>query len=138
MALRRDFDLLPEDRQFLDDYGLDWETIADGSQWVLIHGFPSQHEGYVQSHVTIAVRLETGYPNTALDMVYVNPPLARKDGQPIGATDARQVIAGEAFQRWSRHRTAQHPWKPGQDGISTHIFLIEDWFFREFEKCPLR
>ena len=138
MVLRRDFDLLPEDRQFLDDYGLDWETVVDGSQWVLIHRFSSQHEGYAHSHVTVAIRLETGYPNTALDMVYVHPPLVRKDGQPIGATDARQVIAGESYQRWSRHRTAQNPWRPGQDGISTHVFLIEDWFFREFEKCPHR
>jgi hypothetical protein len=35
MALRRQFDLLPADQQFLEDYGLPWETIVDGSQqWV--------------------------------------------------------------------------------------------------------
>jgi hypothetical protein len=138
MTPRRDFDLLPEDRQFLDDYGLVWETLIDGSQWVLVHDFPSQHEGYVQPAVTIAIRLETGYPHTALDMVYVLPALSRKDGQQIGATEATQVIAGQTYQRWSRHRTGHNPWKPGQDGIGTHIFLIEDWFAREFEKCPAR
>jgi hypothetical protein len=138
MTLRRDFDLFPEDKQFLDDYGLPWEAVCDGSQWVLIHKFPSQHDGYIQSDVTIAIRLETGYPNTALDMVYVFPPLARKDGQRIGATEATQIIAGQIYQRWSRHRTPQNPWKVGHDGIGTHIFLIEDWFIREFEKCPAR
>ena len=136
MAFRRDFDLLTEDTQFLDEYGLPWETITDGSQWVLIHQFSSQHEGYNHSTVTIAIRLETGYPNTEPNMVYVQPALARKDGRPIGATTAKQVILGVTYQRWSRHRTPQNPWKPGQDGIGSHIFLIEDWFAREFEKCP--
>lgn len=136
MKLLRDFDLLPEDARFLDEYGLPWETVADGSLWVLIHQFPSQHEGYNHQTVTIAIRLETGYPNTALDMVYVHPALARKDQRPIGATQANQTISGTVYQRWSRHRTAQHPWDPTQDGIGSHIFLIEDWFAREFEKCP--
>jgi len=134
MALRRDFELLPDDERFLEDYGLPWETISDGSQWVLIHEFPSQHEGYVHENVTIAIRLETGYPNSALDMVYVKPALARKDGRQIGATQATQVISGKTYQRWSRHRTQQNPWKIGQDNVGTHIFLIEDWFAREFEK----
>lgn len=138
MELRRDFELLPEDQKFLDDYGLPWETILDGSQWVLVHEFPSQSEGYVQPLVTIAIRLETGYPMTGLDMVYVYPALRRKDGQSIGATQATQTIAGIVYQRWSRHRSQQHPWKPGQDNIGNHIFLIEDWFAREFEKCPHR
>lgn len=136
MARRLDFDLLPEDESFLQDYGLEWETINDGSQWVLVHGFSSQHEGYNHPTVTIAVRLETGYPNTALDMVYVHPPLNRKDNRPIGATQASQNIAGVTYQRWSRHRTPQNPWKPGQDGLGTHILLVEEWFAREFEKCP--
>lgn len=137
MTLRRDFDLLPEDEQFLQEYGLPWETVNDGSRWVLIHNFPTQHEGYNHATVTIAIRLETGYPDVRLDMVYVVPALARKDGQAINATSEKQVIDGKTYQRWSRHRTEQNPWKP-EDGIGTHVFLIEDWFAREFEKCPQR
>jgi Prokaryotic E2 family E len=41
MTLRRQFDLPEEDTKFLNDYGLPWETIVDGSQWVLIHDFPA-------------------------------------------------------------------------------------------------
>jgi hypothetical protein len=137
MTLRCQFDLLPQDQQFLDEYGLSWETIVDGSQWVLIHNFPTLHEGYNQESVTAAIRLETGYPITALDMVYFDPPLARKDGRAIGATEATQQIDGRTFQRWSRHRTEVNPWKPGQDSIGSHVILIEDWLAREFERCPL-
>jgi hypothetical protein len=136
MTLRREFELLPEDRQFLEEYGLPWETIVDGSQWVLIHEFATR-EGYNHSRVTIAIRLETGYPNTELNMVYVFPALARKDGRGIGATEATQVIDGKTYQRWSRHRTGANPWKIGRDNLGTHVILIEDWFAREFEKCPL-
>jgi hypothetical protein len=133
MGLRRDFDLLPQDEKFLEEYGLPWETISDGSQWVLIHEFPT-YDGYNHLRVTAAIRMETGYPNTELNMVYFFPALARKDGRAIGATQARQVIDGKTYQRWSRHRTAQNPWRPGVDGVDTHVFLIEDWLAREFER----
>lgn len=135
MELRRQFDLLPEDEEFLDQYGLRWETIIDGSQWVLIHDFQVP-DGYNHGSATVAIRMETGYPDTALDMVYFFPALARKDGKKIAATDATQVINSQTFQRWSRHRTPLNPWKVGFDNIGTHIFLVEDWLDREFEKCP--
>lgn len=133
MSLRRDFDLLPQDHEFLEEYGLPWESISDGSQWVLLHEFPTP-EGYNHSHVTVAIRMETGYPNTELNMVYFYPALARKDGKKIGATEAKQKIEGTEYQRWSRHRTKENPWKIGFDHLGTHIFLIEDWLEREFEK----
>ena len=133
MGLRRDFDLLPQDEKFLEEYGLPWETISDGSQWVLIHEFPT-HDGYNHLRVTAAIRMETGYPNTELNMVYFFPALARQDGRAIGATQAKQVIDGKTYQRWSRHRTAQNPWRPGVDGVDTHVLLIEDWLAREFER----
>lgn len=131
MALRREFDLLPEDEKFLDEYGLPWETVVDGSRWVLIHDFPT-HEGYNHPSVTAAIRLETGYPQTALDMVYFFPALARNDRKSIGATQATQQIEGKSYQRWSRHRTPQNPWVAGRDSLGTHVILIEDWLEREF------
>ena len=136
MALRRQFDLLPNDFEFLEEYGLPWETIVDGSQWVLIHEFQTD-EGYDHPRVTAAIRMETGYPNTELNMVYFFPALARKDGKPIGATQATQTIDGKNYQRWSRHRTGENPWKIGRDNLGTHVILIEDWLAREFEACLL-
>ena len=133
MGLRRDFDLLAQDEKFLEEYRLPWEAISDGSQWVLIREFPT-HDGYNHLRVTAAIRMETGYPNTELNMVYFFPTLARKDGRVIGATQDKQVINGKTYQRWSRHRTAQNPWRPGVDGVDTHVFLIEDWLAREFER----
>ena len=137
MILRRQFDLLPVDREFLDEYGLPWETIVDGSQWALIHEFPVP-AGYNHAIVTAAIRIETGYPNTQLDMVYFFPALLRENGAPLPATDAQQPLDGKTYQRWSRHRTAANPWKADRDNIGTHVILIEDWLDRELEKCALR
>ena len=133
MALRREFDLLPRDQEFLEEYGKPWETIVDGSQWVLIHQFRT-HQGYNHPQVTAAIRMETGYPKTGLNMVYFFPALVRGDGKPIGATSKAQEIDGNSYQRWSRHRTGQNPWKIGQDDLGTHVILIEDWLEREFGK----
>lgn len=133
MKCRRQFPLPAEDMKFLDDYGLPWETIAEGSQWVLIHQFPLP-QGYNHSSATAAVRLETGYPKSPLDMVYFFPSLARVDQKPILATQATQAIDGKNFQRWSRHRTSENPWRIGLDNLGTHVILIEDWLDREFKK----
>ncbi len=133
MGLRRQFTLPGEDQRFLDDYGLPWETVMDGSPWVLMHDFPAP-EGYTEKTVTLAIRIETGYPPAALDMAYFSPHLKRGDGKVIGATDALQRIDGRHFQRWSRHRTALHPWDPATDNLGTHITLVEDWLTREFDK----
>ena len=133
MTLRRQFDLLPEDEGFLNDYGVSWESVIDGSHWVLLHDFPAG-DRYNHSHPIAAIRMETGYPHAGLDMVYFFPALSRKDGEKIGAADAVQAIDGRSFQRWSRHRTAQNPWKPGEDNLGNHIHLIEDWLDREFRK----
>lgn len=133
MSGRRQFRLPPEDEKFLDEYGLQWETVIDGSPWLLLHAWPTP-KGYTEPSVTAAIRIETSYPDVGPDMVYVYPHIRREDGKPIGCADAIQALEGKSFQRWSRHRTAQNPWVPGVDNISSHIFLIEDWLEREFEK----
>jgi Prokaryotic E2 family E len=135
MDLRRQFPLLKEDEVFLIEYGLPWETLLDGSQWVLIHNFPVPN-GYNSSTVSIAIRLETGYPQAQLDMVYVYPVLARLDGHLIPQTQCNQTLDSKDWQRWSRHRTSANPWQPGEDNLESHVCLIEDWFSREFKKCP--
>lgn len=133
MDLRREFELPEDDQRFLAEYGLPWEAIIDGSPWVLIHEFPT-HEGYTVDQATAAIRIETGYPKTALDMVYFYPHIKRIDGRVIGATNAVQQLDGKTFQRWSRHRTGQNPWQEGVDNLGNHIVLIEDWLDREFDK----
>jgi hypothetical protein len=128
---RRSAPMLEQDRLFLDRYGLPWETFTEGSSWVLLHGFPIP-PGANHKHVTVAIRMETGYPMSKLDMMYVYPALARLDGRAIPQTQAMQALDGKQFQRWSRHRDSANPWVPGQDSLETHIYLMEESFKKEF------
>lgn len=133
--MRREFQLPEDDVLFLDQLEGDWETVNDGGmQWLLLHNFPVPI-GYNLQNVRVAIKIEAGYPRTPLDMVYFFPSIARADGKQINAVSS-QMIKGEAYQRWSRHRTPANPWREGIDDISTHVALISFWFEQEFLKQP--
>lgn len=130
---RRNAPVLEQDQIFLERYGLPWEIITDGCTWVLLHNYPLP-PGFSEPKVTLAIRLEAGYPFTALDMMYVYPWLSRTDGRPIGQANVSQLLDGKSFQRWSRHRTGDNPWVAGEDSLETHLYLVEEFFRVEVAK----
>jgi hypothetical protein len=78
--VRRQFQHSQGDEAHLESLGRPWETLIEGeARCLLVHGWPVQ-AGYNHPAVLVAVRIEPGYPDTQLDMVYVLPHLARKDG----------------------------------------------------------
>jgi hypothetical protein len=132
-ALRRDFRLPAADERYLDSLGLPWETAKDGALlWLLIHDWQIV-AGYNVRTVSIALQIPGGYSDNQIDMVYFLPPLERSDRRPI-ATVSQQSICGQVYQRWSRHRTAVNPWRPGVDDISTHLTLVDEWLRRELAR----
>jgi hypothetical protein len=133
--MRRQF-LLPEaDLEYLDFLGLAWETVKENDVMrLIIHDF-SLPSGYDHQKVSILLRIEASYPDTQIDMVYISPGLSRLDGKGISAL-ASESFDGKSWQRWSRHRTSQNPWRPGIDNIATHMLLVEDWIKREFRNNP--
>lgn len=131
--MRRQFNLPASDEAFLNALGRPWETVIDGNtRWVLIHDrvLPG---GYTAQRVSEAHRIDAGYPDTQLDMVYFLPALQLANGRAIGAL-AAQMISGESWQRWSRHRESAHPWRPGVDDLSSHMLLVDHWLEREVAK----
>lgn len=127
---RRDFRLPTDDAAFLDASGYRWETVADGRGRRLVIYDVEVPDGYTVTTVDLNLRIDGGYPDTQIDMVYVHPPLAKTNGGAIGALSADQ-FDGRLWQRWSRHRTAANPWRPGLDNVETHISLVQFWFARE-------
>lgn len=128
--MRREFQLPATDESFLKTLGRSWETVVDGSvRWLLIHDRVVP-VGYTVTTVSEAYRIETGYPDTQLDMVYFLPGLQRSDGRAIGALST-QEISGATWQRWSRHREPGFPWRPGIDDLSAHLLLVDHWLERE-------
>jgi len=131
--MRRQFELMGEDDKFLQKQPLEWENVAeDNIKRIVIHDFPVP-DGYNIEKVALNIRVEPTYPDTQLDMVYFFPTLSRSDGKPIKAITDDQ-FDGKIWQRWSRHRTNQNPWRPGIDNLETHLILISEWLRLELQK----
>ena len=131
--MRRDFALPEQDVDYLDGSQQQWETVRDGSRlWLIIYGYPVP-AGYNHQQVNVALKIEAGYPVAQIDMVYFDPPLQRLNNRPIGAL-ANQVLLGKNWQRWSRHRTGENPWRVGLDDVSTHLQMVNHWMERELKK----
>jgi hypothetical protein len=133
LGSRRQFALPADDMEWLETQKLPYELANEGGvQRVLVHDFPVP-PGFNVSTVSVNVRIDPGYPDTQIDMAYFYPPLARRDGKPIGAL-SQDAFDGKIWQRWSRHRTPANPWRPGVDNLATHFALIQDWFVRALSK----
>lgn len=134
--MRRQFELPSFDVSYLATTGLAWETVTDvagGPKWLLLYDWPVRHAGYNLTIVTLALQIPPGYADAEIDMAYFHPPLVRTDGKGIGAL-ATTNIDGKPFQRWSRHRTSVAPWRAGEDDVSSHLVLVDDWLERELLK----
>lgn len=131
--MRREFKIPAEDEEYLMKSGLEWEAVREGGAGrLIIHGYPVPG-GYNHEKISLNVRIDGTYPESQIDMVYVYPPLALTSGVTIGAL-ANDQFDGKTWQRWSRHRTPQNPWRPGVDDLSTHLELVNHWLAREIRK----
>jgi hypothetical protein len=134
-ATRRQFRLAAADETYLTEAFPKWEAVADnGAQWLLVPQFPLP-VGYNATNADLGVWLVAGYPDTALDMAYFVPALARVDGKAIPNLSTHP-FDGRVWQRWSRHRTAANPWTVGEDNVSTHVAYINWFLAEEFRKRP--
>jgi hypothetical protein len=131
--LRRHFRLPDHDEEFLDSLRLDWETVREGEILRLVIYDYSVPARYSIDKVTLYFRIEPTYPDTQIDMVYFLPHLQRQDGHAIGALSAEE-FDGKTWQRWSRHRTTENPWRAGVDDVSTHLAAVDHWLARELVK----
>lgn len=133
--LRRQFDLPAQDTSFLNNTGLRWETVKDGDVMrVIIYDYRII-DGYNVTHADIYIRLSDQYPDNELDMIYVSPALSLKCGNTINKL-SDDSFDGKTWQRWSRHRiNKEQAWDPSLDGIQSHLFLVNDWFSVEVQKC---
>lgn len=130
---RRQFALLEDDEEFLNNLGLRWEAVLDnGVQAVIVYGWPVP-AGYNVTSADVHVRFNSGYPDTQLDMAYFEPALARANGRGINNL-SMTALDGRQWQQWSRHRTAASAWRNGIDNLATHMALVDDWLAAELRR----
>lgn len=106
------------------------ETAIDGERrWLLLHDYRLPG-GYQQSYVTLAIEIPLLYPSAELDMFYCAPAAVLQAGTQIPQTEVQQLIFGNTFQRWSRHREST-VWSSVDDSVITHLGLAEESLLRE-------
>jgi hypothetical protein len=133
-TLRRQFRMPIEDETFLDGLKQRWETLIEaGQHWVVIYG-ERVPDGYNCAMVDVAIMLAPGYPPGPLDMAYFYPPLMRVNGMLPQRSEGRVPIDGKSWQGWSRHRTAENPWLPGEDNLESHYFYMRAWLVDELKR----
>ena len=128
--MRRQFTVPLEDLEWLESRGKPYELVAEGGVLRVVVDEFTIPSGYNIAQAKANVRLDPGYPDSQIDMVYFYPALARLDGHPIKALCEDQ-FDGKCWQRWSRHRTGANPWRPGLDNLATHFELVTHWLARE-------
>lgn len=127
---RKQFLLPIEDVEFLES-NLQWETIAHGGNWLIIHNYPVP-AGYTVPAVQVALMIPPNYPAAQIDMAYFFPYLQKTNGKRITATSP-QMIDSKNFQRWSRHRQVGE-WRPGEDNVMTHLLLVNNWLENDLKR----
>lgn len=132
--LRRQFRLPPDDETFLNGLGLLWEAVIVAQQhWLLVYA-EKVPTGYNHSTVDVAILMAAGYPPGPLDMAYFYPPLIRANGVVPRVSESRAAIDGKDWQGWSRHRTTDNPWLPGEDNLESHYFYMRAWLVDELKR----
>jgi hypothetical protein len=116
--------LRPAEEEYLARLGLPYEVTPESGMIVLvIRGWPVP-AGYEPREVDLLVRLPAGFPDTAPDMYWCDPPvrLATNGAYPPAAEQMEQHL-GRQWQRFSRHLPAG-AWQPGRDSLESYLALI--------------
>lgn len=129
--IRREFELLAGDCDYLDKHFVRWEAVIEEKRrWLLIYGY-AVPAGYNEHTVTLALEIPDIYPRAQIDMFHFFPPLTLATGHPIPSTQIRTVILNDEFHGWSRHRGPASLWNPDTDNVVTHLALVEGAILKE-------
>lgn len=121
--------LREEDATALKRLGLPYkENWQNGMTLLQIRNYPVG-EGLTPDHVTVLVRLPSGFPDVAPDMFWVDPPVFTASGHQIAGTKYQEMYLGRHWQRWSRH--VIYNWRPGIDNLGTYLAYIKRCFDQE-------
>lgn len=117
-------DWLPaRDRRFIESNGLDVECVEHANQKaVIIRNFEMPEGKFKIDRSDILILLPPAYPDVPPDMFYAEPWLHLKNSERYpNQADHFHSFADRSWQRWSRHSTE---WRPGTDGLRSHVRRI--------------
>jgi hypothetical protein len=118
-------DLLPTvDTDWLDKRGFRWEAALDGGMINVIIRDYTLPPGYDHDRSDLLVRLPGSWPDGTPDMFWLLPHVRIHASGAWPDRAAKFVsIAGQTWQRWSRH--IQGGWRSGEDRLSNFLAIVD-------------
>ena len=113
-----------EDEEFLNArFPGSWTISPSGNEGLLvIAGLAVNSAKFDRPTTDLLLRVPAGYPMSALDMFYVDPPLRLHGGSYPAQADQFESHGSRQWQRFSRHLKVA--WRPGVDCLKTFLAPI--------------
>ncbi len=110
----------------LESRGFEVEVAVDNAIYVVIKDYPIPEGIWDRTSSDLLIMAHDTYPNAALDMFWLDPPISRKGGPPDGAiTETRN---GREWQSFSWHIGG---WDPAHDNLLTYLDVVNDRLSRD-------
>lgn len=115
------------DLQYLESKNYRFSQKKDGNvKGLVIHGYPLPAGKYHVDAADILIQIPNGYNDTHPDMFFCSPHLKLQTtkSEPA-ATGGRLKFNEIEWQQWSRHSNVGNDWRPGIDGIKSHLRKVD-------------
>lgn len=113
-----------EDREWLAENGYKFEVVDEGGITNLILKDFLLPRGFDRETTDLLTRLPPGFPDTAPDMFWADPPIKMAiTGAFAPASDLMEPHVSRTWQRFSRH-FAGSPWRPGIDSLQSWVLCM--------------
>jgi hypothetical protein len=124
--------LLSEHTEELRRRGYRVEVNASGESefCVVLKDYPIPSDIWSRDKIDLMITAQPTYPNSKLDMFWVDPPITLKDGRKPNAGDLIEDHCGRRWQRFSWHIPY---WNPAKDNLITYLYDTVNLRFRKAE-----
>jgi hypothetical protein len=115
------------DLQYLASKDYRFSQENDGNvKALIIHDYPLPVGKYQVDVADILIQIPNGYNDTHPDMFFCIPHLKLQStkSEPT-ATGGRLKFNEAEWQQWSRHSNVGNDWRPGIDGIKSHLRKVD-------------
>ena len=112
-----------KDLEYLRTKEFNFQEVVDGHvKGLIIKDYRLPEKKYQVNKMDLLIRIPNGYNDAPPDMFFCSPHLKFSDtnGDPP-ATSGRVNFNGILWQQWSRHSNTGNDWRPGIDGIKSHL-----------------
>ena len=106
----------------LREEGRTIETIQGDEIGIVIKDYPLPAEIWDRPSADLLIKTHPTYPNAAIDMFWLDPPVSLRRGAPVNAATIEDQF-GRQWQRFSWHVGT---WDPVHDSLLTYLTVVDD------------